>query len=257
MHEADAIVANTPRARDLLQRAYPQYAVKMTSITNGYDPEAFEPNPVPPLSGSTIEIVHTGTIYANRSPNPFLEAVQNLDPAALAGRALRVRFIGGVVSEKQRSEIEPLMREVSNARVFLEDHVPHSQSTRAMVEADFLLLLDTPGRRAGVPAKLYEYIGAGRPILALAELESDVAWVLRENGAVHRVAPPLDPEAIRRALTELLQDPATIRCGGRCQPVQPRFTRKHLAGELAAVLDSCAKATSLNAGDRSLAEAAR
>ena len=38
-----------------------------------------------------------------------------------------------------------------------------------MVQADVLLLLDTPGRQAGVPAKLYEYIGAGRPILALAE----------------------------------------------------------------------------------------
>ena len=94
MREADAIVANTPRACDLLQQAHPQYAAKMTSITNGYDPESFEPNPVPPLSGSTIEIVHTGTIYANRSPNPFLEAVRQLEPAALAGRTLRVRFIG-------------------------------------------------------------------------------------------------------------------------------------------------------------------
>ncbi len=257
MREADAIVANTPRACEFLSQAYPRWASKMMSITNGYDPEAFQQNPIPPLSGPTIEIIHTGTIYANRSPNPFLEAVQHLDPTALAGRTLRVRFIGGLISKDQRSEIEAKIREVSNARVSLEDHLPHSQSTRAMVQADFLLLLDTPGRRAGVPGKLYEYIGAGRPILALAEPESDVAWVLKENGVVHRVAPPLDPEAIRRALTELLQDPATIRCGGRCQPVQPRFTRKHLAGELAAVLDSCAKATSLNVGDRSLAEAAR
>ena len=126
-----------------------------------------------------------------------------------------------------------------------------------MVQADLLLLLDTPGRRAGVPAKLYEYIGAGRPILALAEPESDVAWVLRESGVAHRVAPPLDPEAIRRALTELLQDPATVRCPGRHQPVQPRFTRKHLAGELAALLDSCPRVSSLRAGDRSLSEATR
>ncbi len=115
MREADAIVANTPRACEFLYRAYPQYASKMTSITNGYDPEAFELNPIPPLSGPTIEIIHTGTIYANRSPNPFLEAIQHLEPEALAGKTVRVRFIGGVVAGRQRNEIEAQMREVLNA----------------------------------------------------------------------------------------------------------------------------------------------
>src|SRR5262249_7800982 len=73
MREADAIVANTPGARDLLGRAYPQYASKMSAITNGYDPEEFATSPGPRRSGSTIEIVHTGVIYANRSPVPFLD----------------------------------------------------------------------------------------------------------------------------------------------------------------------------------------
>ena len=39
MRTADAIVVNTPGAGELLGHAYPQYAAKMTSITNGYDPE--------------------------------------------------------------------------------------------------------------------------------------------------------------------------------------------------------------------------
>lgn len=257
MRGACAIVANAPGACGFLSRAYPQYAAKMTSITNGYDPEPFEPNPVPALSGSSIEIVHTGSIYVNRSPNSFLEAVQQLDTGALAGRTLRVRFIGDVVYEEQRTEIQNKIREVSNARVSLEDLVPHSQSMRAMAQADLLLLLDTPGRRAGVPAKLYEYIGAGRPILALAEPQSDVAWVLRESGVPHRTAPSGDPEAIRRALSELLQDPPTARCGGQPKPVQSRFTRRHLAGELADVLDSCLGSSPLRVRDRSLSAAAR
>src|SRR5262249_28349235 len=154
---ACTIVANTPRACALLASAYPEHAAKMTSITNGYDPELFEPNHVLPLSGSTIEIVHTGSIYANRSPNPFLDSVQRLDPVALAGRPLRVRFIGDVVDNGQRHDIQSKICEVSTAKVSLEDLLPHCDSTRAMVHADLLLLLDTPGRRAGIPAKLYEY----------------------------------------------------------------------------------------------------
>jgi glycosyltransferase involved in cell wall biosynthesis len=257
MRQADAIIANTPRALELLSDAYPRYAAKMTAITNGYDPWSFQPNLVPPLSGSAVEIVHTGTIYAYRSPTPFLEAVRQLEPAALSGRKLRVRFIGSTIYPEQKEETENKIREVVNAAVSLEDPVPYAQAIRAMVQADVLLLLDTPGRQAGVPAKLYEYIGAGRPVLALAEPDSDVAWVLRESGVAHRVAPPLDVAAIRRALTDLLQDPATPRCPGRHPAIQTRFTRNHLAGELAALLDACPRVSSWKAGDRSLSEAAR
>jgi glycosyltransferase involved in cell wall biosynthesis len=255
--EADAIIANTPSACELLCRAYPGYAGKMTSITNGYDPGEFEANPIRPFSRPTIDVIHTGTIYANRSPNPFLDAIQGLGPEVLAGKSLRVRFVGGLIHPEQRHDIEAKIREVDSARVLLEDHIPHAESIRAMVQSDLLLLLDTPGRRAGVPAKLYEYIGAGRPILALADPEGDVAWVLKESGAPHRVAPPLDSEAIKRAMIELLRDPLTSRPGARSGPSDSRFTRKRLAGEFAAQLDSCARLAPSKARVRSFAEAAR
>jgi glycosyltransferase involved in cell wall biosynthesis len=238
MREADALILNTPGARDLLQEAYPQHAAKMTSITNGYDPEPFEIDSVPPLSGATIEIVHTGVVYANRSPGPFLDAVRGLETAATAGRDLRIRFIGEFSDQSKKDEIVDKVRGGLNASVTVEGRVPYLQSVRAMIDADVLLLLDSPRRRTGVPAKLYEYIGAGRPILALAEHESDVAWVLRESGLPHRVAPPLDPEAIRRAFAELLRDPAISCCGAPNRPRPARFARRHLAGELAALLDS-------------------
>ena len=256
MRESNAIVVNTPGSCELSRQAYPQYAAKITAITNGYDPEAFEVNPIPPLSGSTIEIVHTGLIYAKRSPGSFLEGIRRLDPSVFAGRTVRVRLIGDLRDKAQKAAIDGHIRAGLSADVSIEGRVPHNQSIRAMVEADVLLLLDSPGRQAGVPAKLYEYIGAGRPILALAESESDVAWALRESGLPHRIAPPLDADAIRTALAELLQDPATARCAVHTQR-RARFTRKHLAGELAAVLDSCLERSSMKVGDRSLAELAR
>jgi len=149
-----------------------------------------------------------------------------------------VRFIGGFQLEEKKKETEDRVRRGLDGLVFLKGHVPYNQSIRAMVRADLLLLLDTPGQRAGVPAKLYEYVGAGRSILALAALDSDVAWVLRESGVAHRVAAPLDAEAIRRALTELLQDPAIARRSGLQFPIQTRFTRERHGCELVAVLDS-------------------
>ena len=97
MREADAIVVNTPGAGDLLCHAYPQYAAKMTSITNGYDPERFEANPIPPLSGSTIEIIHTGADLRQPFPGPVARGGPAARcPRLSAGRTLRVRFIGNL-----------------------------------------------------------------------------------------------------------------------------------------------------------------
>jgi len=51
-----------------------------------------------------------------------------------------------------------------------------------------------------VPAKLYEYLGAGQPILALAEPDSDIAWALRgKSGVLHRIVPPRDAPAIKQS----------------------------------------------------------
>ncbi len=238
MRDADAIVANTPGACDLLGEAYPEHGSKMVSITNGYDPESFEANPVPPLAGQSVEITHLGEIYVNRDPGPFLEAIRSIRPNGLSnGRSLRVRFIGRLGDSSPR--LEHLIRAGGlEGVVDLGGQIPYDESLRAMVQADVLLLLDSPGRKAGVPAKLYEYLGARRPILALGESDGDLAWVLRESGVPYRIAPPRAPGAIQRALLELLEDPATAAFGSTDTPAPTRFTREYLTGELAGLLDS-------------------
>src|SRR6202043_95505 len=123
--------------------------------------------------------------------------------------------------------------------VEVQGQVSHAQAVRQMVEADILLLLDSPGRRMGVPAKLYEYLGAGRPVLALAEPDGDVARVLRESGVPSRLAPADSPAKIKQALVELMRDAAAgaFRFPGPEQLFP--FTREHMAKQVAALLDQC------------------
>jgi glycosyltransferase involved in cell wall biosynthesis len=185
-----------------------------------------------------LEITHLGEIYANRDPAPVLEAIRSLGSTrGPKGLSVQVRFIGRLQAAQKRLE-EAIRTGGLEDTVELCGQIPYSASLQAMVQADVLLLLDSPGRKAGVPAKLYEYIGAGRPILALAESDGDVAWVLRESGVPHRIAPPGDPSAIERAILELLDDPeATDPAAAAVGP--SRFARENLAGELADLLDSC------------------
>src|SRR5262249_32087584 len=109
--------------------------------------------------------------------------------------------------------------------------VTYAEAVQAMTRASVLLLFESPGRREGVPATLYEYIGAGRPILALGESDGDLAWVLRESGAVHRIVSPKDPSAIGRALADLILAPAPADGDRTAEDDERRlpFTRDALA----------------------------
>src|SRR5205823_7735070 len=77
------------------------------------------------------------------------------------------------------------------------------------VNADVAIVITTPsaGGDMAVPAKLYEVLALGRPILALAGKGSDTANLLSRLGQDVGLAPPDDPAAIAAAIERLLLDP--------------------------------------------------
>ena len=70
------------------------------------------------------------------------------------------------------------------------------------LDADALLLVTAPGQRSVASLKLFDYIGAGVPILALAE--GNAAAEIVQDYRLGLTAPPDDPAAIATALDELL-----------------------------------------------------
>ena len=237
VRRAGVVVANAPRVGDRLRRTYPASADKIAVVTNGYDPEDFDAPAGPRPSSGPPTIVHAGVLYLGRDPRPFLDALAGL---GLEGApAVRARFLGQNADPAFDLEDEVRRRGLGPA-VDVVGQVSYRRVLDELVRADVLLLLDSPGRRDGVPAKVYEYIGAGRPILALAEPDGDLAWVLRESGLPHRIAPISDPAAIRLALLDLIDDPAGRAAGPPPSRRDGPFTREHLAGRLGALLDRIA-----------------
>jgi hypothetical protein len=60
--------------------------------------------------------------------------------------------------------------------------LPYREALAEMVRADGLLVLQARNCNAQIPAKLYEYLRAGRPILALTDPAGDTAQAMREAG---------------------------------------------------------------------------
>jgi glycosyltransferase involved in cell wall biosynthesis len=224
---ADRIIANAPKAQAAFQLAHPRQSHKITAITNGFDPDPFIQ--APSLASDKIEILHAGELYHGRNPKPLFDALRLAETSRPQAR-WQLTFLGRASN---------LMNESSNpncaSRIIAEPQAPYLAAKTRMRNAHILLLLDTPGRQIGVPAKLYEYIGAGRPLLVLAEPNSDTANITRQSGLPHRIASPTDSAAIAQALIGLTEIAAS-------QPSNPLrasspFTRRTLTQQLATLLD--------------------
>jgi glycosyltransferase involved in cell wall biosynthesis len=236
MRHADAIVANAPRACALFQSAYPAHAGKIMYLTNGYDPESFPPRPPAHRPASpVVRILHAGELYVGRDPRPLLDAIAGIPAGTVP--PFRVEFLGRALYVKGADLPADARQRGVESFVLCRGQVAYQETLAEMCQADILLLMDSPGRKIGVPAKLYEYLGAGRPILATAEPDGDVAAILRESGVACRIVPCADPARIREGIVELVRGVSSGELGAAAPEQRLRFSRQALAGQLAATLD--------------------
>ena len=106
-----------------------------------------------------------------------------------------------------------------------------------MKAADALLLLIPRAGGLGLSVlsgKIFEYLAAERPVLALVPPEGIAADLLRSTGFA-RVADPDDVGAIRRGLEELVRDWQAGELGDRVLPpdLRERLDRRTRAAEMA------------------------
>ena len=198
-HRADALTAVTePIADDLRGRL----GADAHTITNAYDPDE-----IPPrigenefLSRSRHSLVHTGRMASSqRSPRPVVEALRLLHrqaPSVAAG--LEVIFAGPLTPEERALLESPDLA----GSVKVVGSLARDEALQLQREADSLLLLTAGNRRGEATGKLYEYLGAERPILVLGQ-DTEAARIVRDARAGAVVAAN-DPVAIAATLEALV-----------------------------------------------------
>jgi len=230
---ANGVVATTTWLQDLLRQRAPAN-VRVHLIRNGYDPEDFTLGAAESRPGGTLRLAHTGMLTLTRSAAGLLRALQLVFARhpELRGQ-IELELVGA-----RESDNDELVRNLGlQDCVHVRGYVAHAAAIASMRQADVLVLLKhTSERYAGlVPGKLYEYLGAERPILALVP-ESEAATLVRELGC-GIVVGPTDTEAIASALLDLH---AAKQSGALAQRFRsgalPRFQRPAQAGELASLL---------------------
>lgn len=240
MHCTRAVFSTPGTIRDHIRRFPEIPASRFVLIENGYDEENFAsaatgtaPARAP---GGPLVLVHSGIIYpSERDPVPLFEALSGLLKQGAIGPDT-LRIILRATAHDQY--LQPLIDSNGIGGIItLAPPVPYRDALAEMLDADGLLILQAANCNSQIPAKLYEYLRAQRPILALTDANGDTAQSLRGAG-IDTIAPLDDRSAIA---TGLLRFIALLRAG--TAPVTPMAdvrlrSREGRTQELASLLDN-------------------
>jgi glycosyltransferase involved in cell wall biosynthesis len=225
---ADAIVAVSDAIADELRERKPRGPV--VTIANGSDFDDFTGLLHTP--SERLRITHAGSFFGKRDPRPFLTALKQsgLDDIV-------VRFLGDFRStDREWADQQGL-----GDRLELIPYAPRRQSLELQRNSDALLLLipEAGGRGKGVlSGKVFEYLAAERPILALVPPDGAAAELLRETGAGIVVAPD-DVEGITAALRDLHErwKAGSLEGAPLSQEWRDKVSRRTRVEELAQLLE--------------------
>jgi len=232
LRAADRIVTTSRDLRRTLLRDHGLAEDKVVVVENGVDPDLFPTTPFRP--GDRFRIVHVGSLPASRRPTAFLTGLrQALDESPELPSALELHFVGSVAPEVRQDLADAGLLEYCR----FESSLPHREALARLASAS-LLLATVPvlGDRADlIPAKVFEYMAARRPLLVLARSCDEVHQLLVSwcgEGAVD----PGDAPGARRRILEVFENERAGRLP-ELPPIPERYHRRELAGCLAHVLE--------------------
>ena len=228
---ASAVVSVTPGIVEALGRRCPDPA-KVHLLVNGFDPAHFGQQAKAP---DKFRLVHAGGIYKHRNPQVLFDILRGL-PEELRNQ-LECLFLGRVDRDSEAIFAS------APAQVKSLGFQAHSVVRAHMQSADLNLLLleNVPTVNWLYTGKVFEYLGARRPILMLGPVHSPLADLVRESG-LGRCREWTDTAGIGADILEAWRERAHPR--PPCEEVITRYDARQQTRQLAELFDHVLEARS-------------
>ena len=232
MQGADQVLTINARIQSLLRSRHPEHQ-KISVLPHGYDHADFAG---PPVASSTDKLlfVYSGVFYDKQRPEPFLQALARCAQEEDFAQHVQCRFVG----------IEPEGARKLSRSLGIQDlvaftgYLPHREAVSHLKEADVLWMTvgSGPGQDTISTSKLFEYLGALKPILGLVP-DGAARDLITELEAGY-MAMPEDVDEIAATLKTIYKDYQNGSLRRCTQEKASQFDRKVLAEQLATVLVS-------------------
>jgi glycosyltransferase involved in cell wall biosynthesis len=203
-------------------KKYPFVKEKSNVLYWGYSEEDFKslsPNQHF-KEGETAEVIlHAGNIFDHQNPKLFWQTMKN---EIGNGRKLKLVFIGTVSPGIKESIKESGLEQCTEYKGFL----PYREMLIEMMNANYLLVCTTEPRH--VPGKLFEYLRAGKRIIAFGDGNEEVKKILTDTNAGMMFSYSESGE-------KFFKDNKLLKAN---KNFTNRFERRLISGEMSKILES-------------------
>ncbi len=211
LRQASKVIFATNAMREGYSDRYPWIEKeKIVTITNGYDNYDFKHFRLKERAEEKkLLITFTGTFNDNvppldidQSPFYFLQGLSRLLKEKDIAENIRICFVGDFGKNN-----EVLVKEMGLENVVeLKGHVSHDKCLQYQADADLLLLIiyTCEWSKSVLTGKLFEYIGARKPILALVP-EGEAKDLIVKEG-LGKTVDPGDIEGIKDTILEYYEE---------------------------------------------------
>lgn len=167
------VVGNTMKSN------FEKYSNKIEVVTNGYDTELVETES---LLDSKFSLTHIGLMNLDRNHSIFWQAISELMNENYEFKNdLLLRFIGSV-DDSVKDEVHK--NELSEVSEFI-DYLPHNEVIEYQKKSQALLLFvnNVPSAAGIITGKIFEYLIAKRPIIAIAPEKGDLSHIISDTNS--------------------------------------------------------------------------
>jgi hypothetical protein len=162
---------------ETMKQNYLKFNKNIETVTNGFDDEIVNEHVNLDFKFS---ITHIGLMNADRNPILFWQVLNEIGKENSEFlKDLKVNLIGKIDEEILNSIAENNLTE----NVTISDYVPHNKIGDFQKKSQLLLLVvnNVPSAKGIITGKIFEYLKAKRPILAIAPINGDLSTIIKET----------------------------------------------------------------------------
>jgi hypothetical protein len=233
-HAADRVLLTCETAAEAYRQKYQRLpAGRFQTVYNSFDPE-LSPAPAPrSWQDGPVDLIHFGNCYGPRRLKTVIQAIDGLRRAGAVG-AHRLRLVN--LGRPAQADLDLIEELELGPLLHWEPYVPYAAGLERLAQAPLQLLLAYGEETLYVPAKTFDYMLSGAPILCLSE-SSELCSMVTDSDSGFAAKPNDVPEVMRvleRVLTAASQN--TRACEPNPDTIA-KYSSRSTAAQLATILD--------------------